>query len=72
MMRYCHAHPLSIGIVVSQDGDIRAITTVESKLVMWEHLQLRAGTLDEDMFPLEIRKRITEGTTVPHTDAPLK
>jgi hypothetical protein len=69
MMRYCQAHPSATGIVVSQDGDIRAITTVESKVVMWEHLQLRAGTLNEDMFPLEIRKRITEGATVGPTDA---
>jgi len=50
MMRYCQAHPSAVGIVVSQDGDIRAMTTVNSELVVWEHLQLRAGTVDSDMF----------------------
>lgn len=60
MMRYCQAHPSAVGIVVSQDGDIRAMTTVKSELVMWEQLQLRAGTLDEDMFPPKVRKRHSE------------
>jgi hypothetical protein len=50
MMRYCQAHPSAVGIVVSQDGDIRAMTTVNSEVVVWEHLQLRAGTVDSDMF----------------------
>jgi hypothetical protein len=63
MMRYCQAHPSAVGIVVSQDGDIRAMTTVKSELVMWEQLQLRAGTLDEDMFPPKVRKRHSEMQT---------
>jgi hypothetical protein len=37
MMRYCFAHPGSVGFVISQDGDIRAITRVRKKLVMWEN-----------------------------------
>jgi hypothetical protein len=37
MMRYCFAHPGSLGFVISQDGDIRAITRVRKKLVMWEN-----------------------------------
>ena len=40
MMRYCFAHPGSLGFVVSQDGDIRAITRVGKKLVMWENLKV--------------------------------
>lgn len=40
MMRYCFAHPGSLGFVVSQDGDIRAITRVGTKLVMWENLKV--------------------------------
>jgi hypothetical protein len=43
MMRYCFAHPGSVGLVVSQDGDVRAITRVNQRLVMWDHLQLKAG-----------------------------
>jgi hypothetical protein len=63
MMRYCQAHPAAVGIVVSQDGDIRAIATVKSELVIWEQLQLRAGTLDEYMFPLHVRERPSEAQT---------
>jgi hypothetical protein len=40
MMRYCFAHPGSLGFVISQDGEIRAITKVGGKLVMWENLQV--------------------------------
>ena len=40
MMRYCDAHPDSVGFVISQDGDIRAFTKVSSKLVMWENVMV--------------------------------
>ena len=38
MFAYCFNHPGSLGFVISQDGDIRAITKVEDKLVMWENI----------------------------------
>lgn len=37
MMRYCFTHPGSVGFVISQDGDIRALTRVGKRLVMWEN-----------------------------------
>jgi hypothetical protein len=40
MMRFCMAHPESVGFVVSQDGEIRAITRVGQRLMMWENLQV--------------------------------
>ena len=40
MMRYCAAHPKSIGFVISQDGEIRAIARVGHRLVMWENLKV--------------------------------
>jgi hypothetical protein len=40
MMRYCMAHPKSVGFVISQDGEIRAMTRVGARLVMWENLQV--------------------------------
>jgi hypothetical protein len=40
MMRYCFAHPGSVGFVISQDGDIRAITRVKERLVIWENLKV--------------------------------
>ena len=41
MMRYCFQHPGSIGFVVSQDGEVRVITKVEERLVMWENIKLK-------------------------------
>lgn len=41
MMRYCSSHPGALGFVVSQDGFVRAITRVGSKVVMWENIRVR-------------------------------
>jgi hypothetical protein len=41
MMRYCAQVPYSIGFVISQDGDVRVITQVNSRLVMWENIKLQ-------------------------------
>jgi hypothetical protein len=40
MMRFCFAHPESIGFVISQDGEIRAMARVKDRLVMWENLKV--------------------------------
>jgi len=45
MMRYCNAHPGSLGFVISQDGDIRAICWVRDRLVMWENIKLKNVSL---------------------------
>jgi hypothetical protein len=41
MMRYCYSHPGSIGFVISQDGDVRAITRLGGRLVLWENVRLQ-------------------------------
>lgn len=41
MFSYCWNHDGAIGFVVSQDGDIRAITKVGSKLIMWENIRVQ-------------------------------
>ena len=41
MMRYCAKVPGSVGLVVSQDGDVRAMTQVDGTLLFWDNLQLR-------------------------------
>jgi len=41
MMRYCYHHPGSIGFVISQDGDIRAMTRLPRGLVVWENVRLQ-------------------------------
>lgn len=42
MMRYCAKVPGSLGFVISQDGDVRGITGVDDKLVVFENLRLQA------------------------------
>jgi len=41
MMRYCANVPGSLGFVVSQDGDVRIMTQVHGRLVMWENIKLQ-------------------------------
>lgn len=41
MMRYCAQVTGSVGFVVSQDGDVRAMTQVQDHLVMWENIKLQ-------------------------------
>jgi len=40
MMRYCYSHQRSVGFVISQDGEIRAMMRVKNRLVMWENLKV--------------------------------
>jgi hypothetical protein len=41
MFSYCWNHIGSIGFVVSQDGDIRAITRIGNRLIMWENIRVQ-------------------------------
>ncbi len=41
MMRYCAKFPGSVGFVISQDGDVRVMTKVDGRLVVWENIQLQ-------------------------------
>ncbi len=41
MMRYCASHPAATGFVVSQDGDVRAMTQVDGDLVVWDGVLLQ-------------------------------
>jgi len=41
LMRYCWANPGSIGIVVSQDSDVRIISKIDNKLLLWENIKLQ-------------------------------
>jgi hypothetical protein len=41
MMRYCYDKPASLGLVVSQDGDIRAMTRIADMLVLWENIDVQ-------------------------------
>ncbi|MGM9478262.1 putative sensor domain DACNV-containing protein [Pedobacter sp. GSP4] len=39
MIAYCWNHPSALGLVISQDGDIRAFSKIEDKLIMWENIK---------------------------------
>lgn len=41
MFSYCWKHEGSLGFVVSQDGDIRAITKIGEKLIIWENIKVQ-------------------------------
>lgn len=59
MMRYCSDVPGSLGFVVSQDGDVRAIASVEESIVIWENLRLQPI----DFIRRRPRKRRSKGRT---------
>lgn len=40
MFSYCLKHPESLGFVVSQDGEIRAIKNVNGKIIVWENIKV--------------------------------
>jgi len=40
MIAYCHNNPEAIGFVVSQDGDIRAFSQINNKVIMWENIKV--------------------------------
>jgi len=44
MMRYCSSFPGSVGFVVSQDGDVRVMTKVDGRLIVWENIRLQLPT----------------------------
>lgn len=58
MMRYCFAHPHSLGFVISQDGEIRAMTRVGKRLIMWENLKVLSSW--EDLKKVERTKSGTK------------
>lgn len=50
MMRYCWKYEKTVGFVISQDGEVRAITKHEDKLLIWDNIKLQAHSF--------IRKKI--------------
>jgi hypothetical protein len=50
MLRYCAANAESVGFVVSQDGDIRAVTAANGSVFLWENIR----TLTLKNAPVEL------------------
>jgi hypothetical protein len=42
MLRYCAKNPNSVGFVVSQDGDVRAITHADNRVVLWDNVRIQS------------------------------
>jgi hypothetical protein len=47
MIRYCYENPGSLGFVVSQDGDIRAMLRLGDRLVLWENIEVQLAFRSE-------------------------
>jgi len=41
MIRQCARDPESVGFVISQDGDVRAITGIRGSVLIWENIRLQ-------------------------------
>ena len=41
MIRYCWKYENALGFVISQDGDVRAITKHDGKLLIWDNIKLQ-------------------------------
>ena len=54
MFAYCWNNAGSLGFVVSQDGDIRAITRVGDKLVMWENIKVQQFMKSKRLFKAKL------------------
>jgi len=48
MMRYCYHHRGTVGFVVSQDGDVRAMTRLGHGLIIWENIRLQDVDVESD------------------------
>jgi len=42
MLRYCAANPNGVGFIVSQDGDVRAATQFEDKVILWDNIRIQS------------------------------
>jgi hypothetical protein len=56
MFSYCWHNQDSLGFVVSQDGDIRAIMRVGDKLIMWENIKVQQFIKSKKLIRLLTRK----------------
>lgn len=55
MIRYCWKYERAVGFVISQDGDVRAITKHDGKLMVWDNIKLQAHSFVKSKL---LRKRI--------------
>lgn len=62
MMRYCYQYPGALGLAVSQDGDIQAMTRIGDQLILWESIDIQlafmANGWSTDQPTPHIRRRL--------------
>jgi DNA integrity scanning protein DisA with diadenylate cyclase activity len=56
LFAYCYANPDSLGFVISQDGEIRAVMKVGEELVIWEHIKVHQFLKSKKILPLSSSK----------------
>ncbi len=47
LIRYCAKNPGSLGLVVSRDGDVQAVTLLDGKVILWENVDLREARKEQ-------------------------
>jgi len=47
MIAYCWNHAKSLGLVISQDGEIRVFSKIDDKLIMWENIKIQQYVKDK-------------------------
>src|SRR5664279_628415 len=57
MMRYCGMNAKSIGFVVSQDGDVRAIMKLGKRVVLWDNVRLQRIIMPRSSKPVRPKPR---------------
>jgi hypothetical protein len=58
MMRYCYQVPDSLGLAVSQDGDIQALMRIDDKLVVWENIDVALALNAEEWTPENVSRSL--------------
>jgi hypothetical protein len=56
LLRYCHADPAAIGVVVSQDGHVRVITSTQGSLLLWQTARLLGYNQDIAAYARQLRQ----------------
>jgi hypothetical protein len=54
---HCWENVGSLGFVISQDGDIRAITRIENKLIMWENIRVHHMNKSQKLKRILLNRR---------------
>jgi hypothetical protein len=68
MMRYCVRHQGSLGFVVSQDGDVRAMMGVGERFLVWPNIDLERSAMPPFEIPCEHCSSVGEIVPIRHID----